>query len=146
MLLHIDAQDIILGIKNGLKIDCYDGIRGSYDYGKSVLKLGTESGSFTAEHELGHFKDKLYGTSQNQSIKDIYEKELLKVDNRDKLHVLYFLDASHGGLTEIVAEVNAMQNSNSLNGGSVMYIRTAMLQKYFPETIAAIINYQNKQE
>lgn len=149
LLLELDAQDIILAIKNGLKFNnsSNNNNNNSYFHNQSVIELKMAAKSVSTEHELGHFKNKLYGTSQNKSIRDIYEKELLKVDNHDKYWIRYFLDtsdAAESGLNEIVAETNAMQNSNRLDCGS--YIRTAMLQKYFPETIAAIINYQNKQE
>ncbi len=88
-------------------------------------------------HEIGHIRfDK-----NNSELSEIYKKELLSINPNDIYLIQYFTDLSYsqgGGLEELSAETNSIQNATDLNS-----LESALLQQHFPKTIAKIleINY-----
>ena len=105
---------------------------------------------FVILHELGHTKDmrKLEKLHSNKDLQKIFNKEkeafLAKFPQAERKNIDYFLNqkdhykGKDGGLTEAIAESNALLGTHSsLN---LTAIRSQYLQQYFPRTIAFVNN------
>lgn len=107
---------------------------------------------FAFLHELGHLpavkkQDEIYYNLSDNVIKNYeYERALFLKNStdEDKKFVEYFTTGQNLGksnsdpLKELVAETNALLNCNYALVHTVEPLRTQMLQKYFPKTIAAV--------
>ena len=121
---------------------------------------------FIFEHELGHGKDAVFAdieainggdVSSLKTSKIAYDKTLNEIFEREKKiaketapecilrEIHYFIaDADEhyggekGGLREVIAETNAIQTTARFH--PLLKMRAQILQEYFPETIAYLLN------
>ena len=121
---------------------------------------------FIFEHELGHGKDAVFAdwdaikngdissleTSKiafDETLNKIFEREKQKAKETAPEYVLdqigYFIadgdehyNGDIGGLQEVIAETNAIQTTAKFH--PLLKMRTQILQEYFPETIAYLLN------
>lgn len=104
---------------------------------------------FVFLHELGHAKDSvmLNGLRNDPELNRIFaeEKELYKSMTSDlEGHSIdYFTTNNHysgNSLSEVIAETNALMSGRHNNGFDIIQMRSVVLQKYFPKTLAYIAN------
>lgn len=106
-------------------------------------------------HELGHAKDNkdgYDGITNRKDVQEVYNKEKEAFNkafpNAQRDHINYFIDVEehysgrNGGLSETVAESNALLNS--YNGQLDIAARAHYLQQYFPKTIAKLATVLHK--
>lgn len=108
-------------------------------------------------HELGHKKVRDLKILKNKELQEIYKKEveLFKKEHPElrKIETNYFLPESNSntnGLTEIIAETNALMTTLGHNVGSFnLKYRAQCLSRFFPETVAKaaeLMGYNKKEE
>ena len=151
--------DVIDSLKK-IKSNSHDKSLYSY-YEPDKKSISTADNLFVFLHELGHAKDSAVKRKDtpdkdnefyvgNKNIREVYLKER-KAFNKNfppaqRDHIDYFIQArghyqgQWGGLSEIVAETNALANTYTDESVKEISSRTHYLQQHFPETIAAIQN------
>lgn len=128
--------------------------------------IKTENDLYSFLHELGHAKDvaaqknvkclldvKKNMFTGNKDIQKTYLKERETFNkyhsDEERQYIQYFTQArghyqgKFGGLSEIVAETNALVNSRIDEKSEVLGARFQYLQQHFPETIAKIQDAMN---
>ena len=95
-------------------------------------------------HEFGHGIDKVLRISQNTKIQNLYNEELKNLSPIALYLLDYFLTASaawQGGLSELVAESNAIMNAPEMKykRSDKVAVRGQLLMREFPRTITAIM-------
>ena len=164
LLKKVSGEELFETVQNIGKMDSTNSI---YQAGFSPVskEISIMDNLFVFLHELGHAKDaqnqktyreKLLGENKmfsgNKDIKEAYLKERETFNKfhseEERDHVSYFTQAKghyggeFGGLSEVVAETNAITNSFA-DESSGLSIRSQYLQQYFPETIAKIQDAMN---
>ena len=164
LLKKVSGEELFETVQNIGKMDSTNDI---YQAGFSPVskEIAIMDNLFVFLHELGHAKDaqnqktyreKLLGENKmfsgNKDIKETYLKERETFNkyhsDQERNHVNYFTQAKghyggeFGGLSEVVAETNAITNSVS-EGKVSLGVRSQYLQQYFPETIAKIQDAMN---
>ena len=160
VLKKISGDELIKMGNNVTRLFQIDDDTSSY-YHPGRKDINTSDNEYIFLHELGHSKDmKNYDTttfktkdatentliSADKNIVDVYnkEKELFNenMSNAQREHIDYFLKSighssgTNGALKESTAEINAILNTyNTVDRYSM---RSEYLQRYFPETIAAL--------
>lgn len=164
LMKKVPGNELFETVQNIGKMDSTNDI---YQAGFSPVskEIAIMDNLFVFLHELGHAKDaqnqktyreKLLGENKmfsgNKDIKETYLKERETFNKfhseEERNHVKYFTQAKghyggeFGGLSEVVAETNAITNSVS-EGKVSIGIRAQYLQQHFPETIAKIHDAMN---
>lgn len=149
VLKQISGDELIELAKN---IKSFEGIENAEDssFSEHDKKITTGDNMFVILHELGHTKDmsKVQKLHNNKDLQKIFNKEkeafLEKFPQAERQNIDYFLNKKEhykgkdGGLTEAIAESNALLGTHSsLN---LTAIRSQYLQQYFPRTIAFVNN------
>ena len=160
VLKKISGDELIKMGNNVTRLFQIDDDTSSY-YHPGRKDINTSDNEYIFLHELGHSKDmKDYDTttfktkdatentliSADKDILSIYnkEKDLFNenMSNAQREHIDYFLKSighssgTNGALKESTAEINALLNTyNTVDRYSM---RSEYLQRYFPETIAAL--------
>ena len=147
------STKVLFGLNNDDPVDSY--------YAADNKSIYSRGDLFVILHELGHAvdmkdyvspyrspdrKEILDTISRNEEVQQIFNKEKKAFNkafpNAQRNHIDYFINKdSHyngelGGLTEAIAESNAILNTPKAYGTTS--IRTQYLQQYFPKTIAKI--------
>lgn len=164
LLKKVSGEELFETVQNIGKMDSTNDI---YQAGFSPVskEIAIMDNLFVFLHELGHAKDaqnqktyreKLLGENKmfsgNKDIKETYLKERETFNKfhseEERNHVKYFTQAKghyggeFGGLSEVVAETNAITNTIA-EGKISIGIRAQYLQQHFPETIAKIHDAMN---
>ncbi len=164
LLKKVSGEELFETVQNIGKMDSTNSI---YQAGFSPVskEIAIMDNLYVFLHELGHAKDaqnqktyreKLLGENKmftdNKDIKETYLKERETFNKfhseEERNHVSYFTQAKghyggeFGGLSEVVAETNAITNSFA-DESCGLSIRSQYLQQYFPETIAKIQDAMN---
>lgn len=164
LMKKVSGNELFETIENFGKIESTDSV---YQAGFSPVskEVCIMDNLFVFLHELGHAKDaqnqktyreKLLGENKmfsgNKDIKEKYLKERETFNKfhseEERNHVKYFTQAKghyggeFGGLSEVVAETNAITNTFA-DESCGLSIRSQYLQQYFPETIAKIHDAMN---
>ena len=164
LLKKVSGEELFETVQNIGKMDSTNDI---YQAGFSPVskEIAIMDNLFVFLHELGHAKDaqnqktyreKLLGENKmfsgNKDIKETYLKERETFNKfhseEERNHVKYFTQAKghyggeFGGLSEVVAETNAITNTIA-EGKLSIGIRAQYLQQHFPETIAKIHDAMN---
>ena len=164
LLKKVSGEELFETVQNIGKMDSTNDI---YQAGFSPVskEIAIMDNLFVFFHELGHAKDaqnqktyreKLLGENKmfsgNKDIKETYLKERETFNKfhseEERNHVKYFTQAKghyggeFGGLSEVVAETNAITNTIA-EGKISIGIRAQYLQQHFPETIAKIHDAMN---
>ncbi len=149
VLKQISGDELIELAKN---VKSFEGIENAEDssFSEHDKKITTGDNMFVILHELGHTKDmsKVQKLHNNKDLQKIFNKEkeafLDKFPQAERQNIDYFLNkkehykGKNGGLTEAIAESNALLGTHSsLN---LTAIRSQYLQQYFPRTIAFVNN------
>lgn len=147
VLKQISGDELIELAKN---VKSFEGIEKAEDssFKSQEKKIITGDNLFVILHELGHTKDmsKVENLHNNKDLQKIFNKEkkafLEKFPQAERQNIDYFLNqkdhykGKDGGLTEVIAESNALLGTHSsLN---LTAIRSQYLQQYFPRTIAFV--------
>ena len=164
LLKKVSGEELFETVQNIGKMDSTNDI---YQAGFSPVskEIAIMDNLFVFLHELGHAKDaqnqktyreKLLGENKmfsgNKDIRETYLKERETFNKfhseEERNHVKYFTQAKghyggeFGGLSEVVAETNAITNTIA-EGKISIGIRAQYLQQHFPETIAKIHDAMN---
>ncbi len=162
MLKKLSGDELFDVIDSLNKIKSNSHEKSLYSYFEPNKKsISTADNLFVFLHELGHAKDSAVKRKDtpdednefyvgNKNIREVYLKER-KAFNKSfppaqRAHIDYFIQArghyqgQWGGLSEIVAETNALANTYTDDSLKELSSRTHYLQQHFPETIAAIQN------
>lgn len=164
LMKKVSGNELFETVENIGKMESTDSV---YQAGFSPVskEVSIMDDLFVFLHELGHAKDaqnqktyreKLLGENKmftgNEDIRKIYLKERETFNkyhsDEERDHVNYFTQAKGhyggewGGLSEVVAETNAITNSVS-DGKISLGVRSQYLQQHFPETIAKIRDAMN---
>lgn len=149
VLKQISGDELIELAKN---VKTFEGIEKAEDsaFNEHDKKITTGDNMFVILHELGHTKDmsRVQKLHNNKDLQKIFNKEkeafLAKFPQAERKNIDYFLNqkdhykGKDGGLTEAIAESNALLGTHSsLN---LTAIRSQYLQQYFPRTIAFVNN------
>lgn len=149
VLKQISGDELIELAKN---VKSFEGIENAEDssFSEHDKKITTGDNMFVILHELGHTKDmsKVQKLHNDKDLQKIFNKEkeafLEKFPQAERQNIDYFLNKKEhykgkdGGLTEAIAESNALLGTHSsLN---LTAIRSQYLQQYFPRTIAFVNN------
>ena len=149
VLKQISGDELIELAKN---VKSFEGIENAEDssFSEHDKKITTGDNMFVILHELGHTKDmsKVQKLHNDKDLQKIFNKEkeafLEKFPQAERQNIDYFLNkkehykGKNGGLTEAIAESNALLGTHSsLN---LTAIRSQYLQQYFPRTIAFVNN------
>ena len=164
LMKKVSGNELFEAVENISKMESTDSV---YQAGFSPVskEVSIMDDLFVFLHELGHAKDaqnqktyreKLLGENKmftdNKDIQKTYLKERETFNkyhsDEERNHVSYFTQAKGhyggewGGLSEVVAETNAITNSVS-DGKISLGVRSQYLQQHFPETIAKIRDAMN---
>ena len=162
MLKKLSGDELFDVVDSLNKIKSNPHEKNLYSYYEPDKKsISTADNLFVFLHELGHAKDSAVKRKDtpdndnefyvgNKNIREVYLKER-KAFNKNfppaqRDHIDYFIQArghyqgQWGGLSEIVAETNALANTYTDSSVKELSSRTHYLQQHFPETIAAIQN------
>ena len=149
VLKQISGDELIEIARN---VKSFEGIEKAEDsaFNEKDKKITTGDNMFVILHELGHTKDmsKVEKLHNNKDLQKIFNAEkklfLKKFPQAERQNIDYFLNqkdhykGKDGGLTETIAESNALLGTHSsLN---LTAIRSQYLQQYFPKTIAFVNN------
>ncbi len=162
MLKKLSGDELFDVVDSLNKIKSNPHEKSLYSYYEPDKKsISTADNLFVFLHELGHAKDSAVKRKDtpdednefyvgNKNIREVYLKER-KAFNKNfppaqRDNIDYFIQArghyqgQWGGLSEIVAETNALANTYTDSSVKELSSRTHYLQQHFPETIAAIQN------
>ena len=164
LLKKVPGQELFEAVENVNKIQSSDTLDSCFSPIFKNLKAGNDLYAFL--HELGHAKDaQTQKTSKdlvnnenqmftgNKDIQETYLKEREAFNkthsDEEREHIRYFTQAKghyqgeFGGLSEIVAETNAILNSRLEKQSECLGPRFQYVQQHFPETIAKIADLMN---
>lgn len=158
LLRSLSGDELLKTIEFVNKIELIKKIESAIDPYDKTMYVGPHK--FIFEHELGHGKDDLIknenGTildisriASDKTLKEIFEREKQLVKETVPQCILdeinYFIadgdehyGGDIGGLKEVIAETNAIQTTAKFH--PLLKMRTQILQEYFPETIAYLLN------
>lgn len=164
LLRSLSGDELIKTVEFVNKIEIRQRIESAIDPVNKVMYVGPHK--FIFEHELGHGKDSM--TVDTEAVKNgdlssleiskiASDKTLIEIFEKEKClakkslpecvlkEIDYFIadgedhyGGESGGLKEVIAETNAIQNSTKFH--PFLKMRTQILQEYFPETISYLLN------